>query len=595
MRNTIALSLLLALLHANAQIDGGWDSAINTGSLGVATLKHMKYTADGSEILFGGDAMAAVYFGSTTLSAPKIGKYAGHIDFLGKINSSTGIPTVLSSYLNYPGVFTCITTDDSGNFYVGGSINSATPFDLGNGVSISGLNKMSLAKFDNTGKAIWAKSYIIGVEGSFGINVLKLAVSSSNNIFLWAQNPNKDANGKTNYPLFKFDNSGTIIWKKDAFNPLNSVGNVANGYSTDQFIDNDENIHLFVLTGAGFTFDGVAYPLISSYNRCSTIISLNSSGTVTKAQTFDGNVEDFQVNRSTGNIVFNWTQLNPNGEPFINLPHPLAVGPAYYANAFQGIVAVDKDFNFIKAKDISSTVDNPFIIESANLKFLALPNGKMLYATSFIKNEPYSVGIDYQYALDANLRASVIIETDTDWKISKFITGGKANVSSPNYLIAYNDTYAMNSSFFTSEVPPATLPTTSYGNLILTGFNAAPDLTTAYGIYSTYPSNRGDIAVVQTKSSNFPTTTTTAVKRIESSADVKLYPNPATTNLYLKLPNTVENGALKITSLTGQAVIERQNLKGVDFNLDVNKLTPGFYLLECRDGNLKYKNKFLKQ
>ncbi|MFD0989059.1 T9SS type A sorting domain-containing protein [Mariniflexile jejuense] len=512
MKKIITSILFLFFLTTNAQIGNGWDWAFNTGTLGGANMKHMKYTADGSEILFGGTGLAAAYFGSTTLTAPPQSSYPGNIKFFGKINASTGVPTVIRSFSNLPINFDCITTDAAGNFYIGGAISDVNPVDLGNGVSVSGVNKSVIAKFDASGNTLWANTFAMGTTGYSQTNILKLAVAPSGNVFFWGFNPNSDANSKRNSPLYKLDSNGNTIWYRDALNSGYTLSNVnSEFYLADKFIDNNENVYLFVYTTgtAGYSFDGVAHPGGSSTYGGSTFITLNAAGTVTKTETFDGSVKNFQVNPSTGNLVFRWNQGNVNGAPFANLPNPKAIINAYYANTFSGMVATDKDLNFIKAKDYSTISDNPFQINENEQTVLALPNGKLIFANQFYKNAlPYSAGVDYLYPTDATKSASGIVETDTNWNIAKFISGGKAPSISQNFLAAYNDTYLLAATFYAEDVANPTsnppLPTTSYGTVNLTGFNASPDITTAYGTYSTSSGLRKDVAFVQTKSSNFP-------------------------------------------------------------------------------------------
>lgn len=496
-------------MSSNAQIGGGWDWAFNTGTLGGATIKHMKYSSNGSEILFGGNALAAAYFGATTITAPKQLSFPGSIKFFGKINASTGAPTIIRSFINLPVNFDCITTDVAGNFYIGGAISDINPVDLGNGVSVSGLNQSVIAKFDAAGNTLWAKTYTFGATGNAQTNVLKLAVSNAGNVFFWGFNPNSDANSKRNSPLYKLDSNGNTLWSKDALNNSGAVSNVNREYClADKFIDENENVHLFLTTTGAYTFDGVSYPGGDPTYGSATLISLNTGGAIIKAKAFKGGVSNFQVNPTTGSLIFRWNQFNLNEAPFTNLPHPLASVNAFYANAFNGMVETDKDFNFVKAKDYSSLIDNPFQINSNEQTVLALPNGKLIHALQFVKTGNYSAGTDYVYPADASKFASAIVETDTNWNIAKFISGGKAPTVGQSYLAAHNDTYAMVAAFYAEDVANPTanppLPTTSYGTVNLTGFNAAPDLTTAYGFYSTNSGLRTDVAIVQTKSQNFP-------------------------------------------------------------------------------------------
>ncbi|WP_310559816.1 T9SS type A sorting domain-containing protein [Flavobacterium sp.] len=504
------LLLLLILfsngLLVNAQIGGGWDWAFNTGTLGGATIKHMKYTADGSEILFGGSALAAAYFGSTTLTAPPpLAGYPGSIKFFGKINSATGVPTIIRSFSNIPLNFDCITTDNVGNFYTGGAFVSTTEFDLGNGVIIpaSAFKMNVIVKFNATGNAIWAKTFSMGTLGAANNVVFKLAVSNAGNVFFTGLNFNTN-----NRPLYKLDSNGNTLWFKNASGA--GIGTSNNpSYLADKFIDDNENVHYFVYgTGtAGVTFDGVAYPVASASVGYSTLISLNASGNVFNAKTYAGAVSHFQVNRINGNLSFCWNQLDPNPSPFAGLPFSFAsISPAYafYSKVF---MEIDKNLNFIKAKDL--LINNPFALTTDDYnQYLNLPNGKLLLSINLTKTVIYSAGVDSFYPAEPVNYASAILETDTNWEITKFISGGKAPYTSQSNIAAFNDTYLIAAGFDAAAIGTAStnLPTTSFGSVTLTGMNAATNITTAYGSFSNF---RTDVALAQCKSSNFPTIAST--------------------------------------------------------------------------------------
>ena len=517
MKKLITSMLLLAILNSSAQIGGGWDWAFNTGCIGGASYKHLKYSPDGSEILMGGQASAAAYFGNTTLTAPIQFGFPGSIKFLGKINAATGVPTILRSFINFNMIFDCITTDNAGNFYVGGGISSLTPYDFGNGVTITAqtTNKAAIIKFDASGTAVWAKTFQLGVSGTAGLQLFKLAVSNAGNIFFWGFNPNSTTStgpSIKNYPLYKLDSNGNTLWFKDALNSTSIGQSNYVDYLKDKFIDDEENVHLFVLVGgtSGFTFEGIAHPGGNATYGGSTLISLNASGTVTKAQTYSGGVSHFQVNRTNGNLAFNWGQIDANPAPFQNVPHFIyqANGSASYANSFSGMVETDKIFNYIKCKELFANNDNPFSAAQNGNKLLSLPNGKLLIEMSFAYGINYSVGTNSFYPAEATNFGSAIIETDTNWRMSKFITGGKAPGVSQDFITAYNDTYLIAAGFSSATSGPTAtdLPTTTFGTVTLTGMNAATNLTTAYGQFSSF---RTDVALAQCKSGNFPTIAST--------------------------------------------------------------------------------------
>jgi hypothetical protein len=196
------------------------------------------------------------------------------------------------------------------------------------------------------------------------------------------------------------------------------------------------------------------------------------------------------------------------------LPYLLASLSPSFANRFNGMVETDSSFNFIRAKDFSSMIDNPFQLTYTDDLFLALPNGKLLIQTQFEKTAAYFAGVDYAYPADPAKNAIAIVETDANWNVSKFIAGGKTTLLSKQYLTAFNSTYCMSAGFSNFDVfnqsLPGSLPTTSYGTVNLIGFNAASDFNTAYSAVVTSTSNRADIAIVQTKSENFPTIGSTA-------------------------------------------------------------------------------------
>ena len=506
MKKLLQILALGLAINATAQIGGGWDWAFNTGTLGGADMKHIKYTADGSEILFGGSALAAAYFGSTTLTAPPpLPNQPGNIKFFGKINAATGVPTIIRSFSNLPLNFDCITTDNVGNFYTGGAFVSTIDLDLGNGVIIPATAfKMNvIVKFDATGNAIWAKTFSMGTLGTANNIVFKLAVSNAGNVFFTGLNFNTN-----NRPLYKLDSNGNTLWFKDASGL--GIGTSNNpSYLADKFIDDNENVHYFVYGAgtAGVTFNGVAYPGGSASVGYSTLISLNASGNIFNAKTYTGAVSHFQVNRTNGNLSFCWNQGTANLGPFAVLPFSYAfISPSYafYAKVF---MEMDKNLNFIKAKDL--LINNPFSLETNEYnQYLNLPNGKLLISGNLQKTVTYSAGVNSFYPAEPVNYGTTLLETDTNWDITKFISGGKAPYTSQRNIAAFNDTYLI-AAGFDSAAPGFTstnLPTASFGTVNLTGMNAAADITTAYGSFSSF---RTDVALAQCKSPNFPTIAST--------------------------------------------------------------------------------------
>ena len=77
--------------------------------------------------------------------------------------------------------------------------------------------------------------------------------------------------------------------------------------------------------------------------------------------------------------------------------------------------------------------------------------------------------------------------------------------------------------------------------------------------------------------------------------EFKVYPNPVSNQLYFTLENNIEKATIKIISLLGQTLLEKQNLSGTDFNFDVSNFTRGIYIVQLTKGNEVYNSKFIKQ
>ncbi len=72
--------------------------------------------------------------------------------------------------------------------------------------------------------------------------------------------------------------------------------------------------------------------------------------------------------------------------------------------------------------------------------------------------------------------------------------------------------------------------------------------------------------------------------------EIKMYPNPATTNLLLDIPTT-RTFKIYIINIVGTVVKSEGNLK----NLDVSTLTPGVYYLKVTGEDLFFSTPFIKQ
>lgn len=76
---------------------------------------------------------------------------------------------------------------------------------------------------------------------------------------------------------------------------------------------------------------------------------------------------------------------------------------------------------------------------------------------------------------------------------------------------------------------------------------------------------------------------------------LSVYPNPATSQINLSFENKNRNASIKIVSIVGQTVLEKKNISGSHFSIDVSSLSSGIYIVEVADGNFVQRSKFIKK
>ena len=74
---------------------------------------------------------------------------------------------------------------------------------------------------------------------------------------------------------------------------------------------------------------------------------------------------------------------------------------------------------------------------------------------------------------------------------------------------------------------------------------------------------------------------------------IKLYPNPASNNLYVRLPEFSDLAFIKIINATGQAVLVQQ-LHTKETKLNISQLPKGNYIARIYCGNSIKNVKFVK-
>jgi Secretion system C-terminal sorting domain len=505
------LFLVATFACGKAQIGGGWDWAFNTGSLGAPSIKHFSYKANGT-IYFGGQAIAAAKFGNTTLTANAVSGFPGTNIFFGKINSSTGEPTIIKSYTSAENFSVdCITTNSNGDFFFAGNITRGTTANFGDGFTqVASINEnlAYVAKVNEAGVTQWFKTFNFGASGIVAMQFNRLAVSNQGNIFFVARNLNTPVqSNQLIYPLAKLDSNGNTVWIQEGGAGFLTGSNLY----ADKFVDAEENIQLIeYTTSRTYTFNGETFtaPQVTVGGAVySHHLSLNTNGNKRFVNSYRGALNNVFVDRSNNSIYFTATQNQVNTASLANVPLNLGLNPSI-PEFYYGIVQTDKDGNMITSSGINGRGG---LLNSST--YLPIGGGKLALAQTLANNSNYAVGVDYLYPSESTNYGFAIVETDENWIPVKMISGGKSRSTrfhESDAILAYNgNNYAAAVNFGNTSASPSILPTTTFGSISLTGFNAATNLTTAYGIYSTSSAFRTDLAFVHTNSNNFPVLGTT--------------------------------------------------------------------------------------
>jgi hypothetical protein len=85
------------------------------------------------------------------------------------------------------------------------------------------------------------------------------------------------------------------------------------------------------------------------------------------------------------------------------------------------------------------------------------------------------------------------------------------------------------------------------------------------------------------------------VQEIKSSDQVHIYPNPASEEIHVILPEVVREGTIRILSLTGQEMHTLTSSGQQSFSIDLSGYAQGLYLIDVRSVNGHYQKRVVKQ
>lgn len=571
MKKTILIATLFFVITTVAQNNAtSFDWSFNAGG-GFNTTKRMHYNSQGDLFSLITSGHQTTY-GGTSMVDPGSGSSPGTISFIAK-RTQTGTSTVFLQR-NTPNTtyatFDDFAIDNQDNIIITGTTfgyNSTVFYDFGNGVTLYGKGNF-IAKFNSQGVCQWAKLITYNLTGSLPYSENKpisLGILPNNDIYY----ANRSTNGNKPFWLIKFNPSGTEVWHKEWILPTSSTVGITSS-KNNFFFDNTGKAYFILFNGYGdlVTLDGITLtPPAGSHPTTVSILSINNDGSNGAFATYRGAIGDIAVEKDSGNILLDWGQYNVNPTPFNTVP--------YNVNSqYAGVVALNSNLNFINCTSEVILNDFESIFPLGNLKFVGndvlLPNETLTIPNQSFTATHYTPTWKFfdnfsivKFVAHPNINGMNTFATNT------FALFGSKLAVSGRYKLANN-------------------PTVNVNGTTLTTCDKDPNFAT---LYPNWVSLQEDVFISQLTIDQRFLSVNSATKKI----NVSIYPNPTSNAVNVTMDENLIDASLKIISITGQTVLEKNKLSGTNFDLNVSNLNSGIYIIQISDENKSYLSKFIKE
>lgn len=446
-----------------------------------------------------------------------------------------------------------ITLDATGNIYITGNFSGTVDFDPNATIfnlTSFGLISNFVLKLDPSGNFAWA-TRPSNAQTDYN-RAIQLDIS--NNVY---------TTGKINDSIFlnKLDSNGNLVWNKTM---TSTAGNVSfalaldasqNVYVTGGFsgtMDFDPNVGTVNLTSTG------AYDIfICKFSPQGNLLwAKNMGGTAGVFALGSGIAIDAAQNIYTTGVFYQTVDFDPSG------------GSALLTSAGSGdifISKLDADGNFVWAKSFGG-------IGEENSNRIVLDAGGNIYTTG-----------SFNLTVDFNPNAGVYNLTNTggpDAYVSKLNSSGDlvwaTNFGSPQ---AGQDI-----------VQGIDMVIDATGNVFTVGSTRnIVDFDPTAAIFNLTSAGGTDIFIQKLNDTLLSIDSNSTVSKF------RIFPNPTSNNLNLSFNDNLENATLKIISILGQTVLEKQNLSGTEMSFDVDCLVKGVYIVQVSDGAAVINAKFVKE
>jgi len=511
---------------------------------------------------------------------------------------------------------TAVATDAMGNSFIAGNFQSNS-FSIGDSTFTNPTGAggdIFLAKYDVNGNVLWAKRAHEGSGGYFDA-VTSLATDASGNVYMSGYFETAIITFDTitltntatmafdnNIFLVKYDANGNLLWAERA-------GGTSSGsdISAPIALDAEGNIYISAyFSGAPVTFGDTTLTGISGM----TITKCNANGKVLWTKNAGNySVNSIALGATSGDIYmvgsFSTDTLIMGTDTLINAGSGTSdILIAKYdtgANVqwARGVGGPNYDGAVSVAVDASENVFATGYFKSSQITFgtTILTNVGMDYDDIFLVK--YNTNGNVLWAKSAgginnDDPASVVLDTAGN----AYLAG---NFSSPSIIFG-SDTFTITGMFVAkyeaatgsvkwAKAPGAAAATaaamSAAGNVYVTGnFSQS---TMSFDTIALTNTGITNVFLAKLDTGN-GTIVRTSVSIVNNTLNVSLFPNPATDNITIEIP---QQAKIQIVNMQGQLVKEI-DADSNETSVDISALSPGLYFVKITMGSLAIVRKFVK-
>ena len=544
---------------------------------------------------------------------------------------------------------TSVAVDNTGNVYTAGIFKNTGDFDSSSNtfnLTSNGVNDFYITKYDALGNFIWAKNFGAVSSANPDDNEdrnVKITLDSQGNILFTGtfrgvgdfdpsaqiatiSSPIFSSNYMPGNFILKLNSDGNFVWVKKITAYLN-----CNGDSV--FVDNSNNVYVIgnYLYSADLDPGPGVFTVTSGTNMNIYIVKLTSTGEFIWGKSIDnsGGEQDLKNIKVDANYNVYLTGTFRN---------TLDLDPS--ASVFNVTSNGEKDTFFVKLDNLGNFLWGKSIGGQDNdiANDISVDNLGNLFAVGV-----FALAVDFNpgvavFSIDASaILTNYLLKLDTNGNFNWALKlGDSAKV--PNVANDIQNNVYVSSGFSSLLGPIDADPGPNVFNLttkpdndmyifkldtnsnFIWAFNygdggrrAAFDLLIDSSNKIYYCGRFGGWGVENfvdlnpfAADNSFSISNTSFTIKLSQSGTLStqnfttiyknlVYPNPANNEINLSFENNLEQANLKIISILGQIVLEKQNVSGNNLSLDVSGLSMGTYSVQVKDKNFTSTSKFIKQ